>query len=442
MAAGSLASSTTSCVIWCWPGRRASVRRAFVGGPLWAAGVALLLIGALVGGVLTFVLRAFDTPPAVVAAKPAPRPTVSNGWVAFAAGRQGSDSDIYLVKQGSPAHRILGSDSEKADQVCPAFSPDGSHLVAGQVSDDGSGGANAALVITKLTADGQPSDTTTVGLDGVTDPPCATWSGDGRWLALGVSPDERGYLPRFGEVWVIDTRTSEIRRLTGLGATDIEWSPTSPELFIAGDGITVYSTATDKTRRVANTAGAVAISFSPDGRSLAVERDANGDADGPSTLLLMGADGSDQRILVASYDVFHGIGPVWSPDGSRVAFQRLCATYVIPPDEVAACREVHEVVVVTITDHDPLGPPGTLTVIAPPHTSQGGEARAWAPYSVSWSPDSTTLLYIAWSSSLSADYSHGILAVPVDSAEPAVILEDALDVESERCAWNWARQRV
>ena len=89
--------------------------------------------------------------------------------------------------------------------------------------------------------------------------------------------------------------------------------------------------------------------------------------------LLMGADGSDQRLLVSGYRVGHGIGPVWSPDGNRVAFQRLRDTYVDESGTERACLEEHEVVVVAVNDHEPLGPAGTQTVIEPPQTFGGGQ---------------------------------------------------------------------
>ena len=153
---------------------------------------------------------------------------ISNGWVAFTANDNG---DVYLVREGTPARRIAGSDGDAIEQVCPAFSPDGTRLAHGH---------SGALVITDLTADGVPSATATIGLEGTTLAPCATWSADGRWLAFGIATRAD---PLFvDEVWVVDADTAEIRRLSVLAVTDLEWAPDTTELFIASDGgIVVYS---------------------------------------------------------------------------------------------------------------------------------------------------------------------------------------------------------
>jgi len=403
-------------------------------GRLVAAGVVLLLVGVLVGGLLDWALRAASTPPAVVTGVPAPTATVWKGWLAFSAGH--GDGDIYLVKEGSTARRILGSDTDTADQGCPAFSPNGSRLASGQASDDGSGGAKASLVITELSADAEPSDTTTLALDGLTALPCPIWSADGRWLAFAAETDNESA----SQVWVVDTRTNNIRRLPGLSATDLEWSPITSELFIAHDGISVYSTAIDTSRYLDGTSGAVAIAVSPDGRSLAVQRrDTTGAGNGLCDLVLMGVDGTDQRLLASGYRVGLGVGPVWSPDGNRIAFQRSCETYADTSGTDRACLEEHVVVVVVVNDHDPLGPSGTQLVIPPPLTF-GGQSRQWFPYSASWSPDGLTLLYIAWAST-----GDGVLAVPVDRSTPPTILADALGVAGHSGnPWNtfqsWSKQ--
>jgi Tol biopolymer transport system component len=152
----------------------------------------------------------------------------------------------------------------------------------------------------------------------------------------------------------------------------------------------------------------------------------------------MGADGTGQRLLVSGYKVGFGIGPAWSPDGNRIAFQRLCDTYVDVAGTEHACLEEHVVDIVVVSDHDPLGPSGTQTVIAPPLTTEGGRSRQWFPYSVSWSPDSLTLLYLAW-----ATPGGGVLAVPVDGTAAPEILDDALSVGDLGVQpWNqaWSRQ--
>ena len=397
-----------------------SRRRQVVG-----AGVVLLLIGVIAGGVLTWIDRhspdvvsatpdrrspdapatATSTPSRTPTPTRAPIPKVVNGWVAFAAEPPGGESDIYLGREGRPALRVIGSDDDRASQACPAFSPDGKRLVAGQATGtDDSGWRDAGLVITDLTVNGKPSRTETIPLDGIAEQPCAIWSADGRWLALlaGTPDPVRGLLPRYGEVWVIELETNDIRRITGLGATDIEWAPHTDELFIASNGVQIYSTATGKTRPVANTSEVVAFAVSPDGESLAAELDSNGDDDGPSQLALMAADGSDRRVLVADYDVNHGIGPVWSPDGHRVAFQRLCETFVDGSGKRRQCYEEHEIGVVAVSDQGSV-PFGTVSVIAPPRTTEDGVTSVWAPFCVSWSPDSRALLFVAWSADTSGD---------------------------------------
>ena len=277
--------------------------------------------------------------------------------------------------EGSPAHRIAGSDTDGIDQVCPAFSPDGTRLVYGEASGNEDGYSDPVLVISDLAADGVPSATTTIPLDGTSLLPCATWSADGRWVAFGAGTLDRAADPPFvDEVWVVDTETDDIRRLTGLTATDLEWAPDATELFIASDGsIVVYSVATDQTRPLGGTSGVRSFTISPDGQRIAFERL---DPEPPAItspqawpldvdLWLMDADGTGERVLAADFAVNHGVGPVWSPDGGHIVYQRQCE---YTPTASGVCREGHEVAVVSVTEDDPTEPVGTQLIIPPPET--------------------------------------------------------------------------
>lgn len=52
--------------------------------------------------------------------------------------------------------------------------------------------------------------------------------------------------------------------------------------------------------------------------------------------------------------------------------------------------------------------------------------RAWYPFTVSWSPDGTTLLYAAWRLDGRA-LPGGVIAVPVDRPSDVTVLTDAID---------------
>ena len=419
------------------------------------------------------------TPPDTTIAEVAAT-TIANGWVAFAAGvdaeRRSADADIYLVREGSPAHRIAGSDSDAIDQVCPTFSPDSTRLAYGEATgtDDGgpttAGYQDAGLVIADLTADGVVSATTTIALDDMDRPPCAIWSADGRWMAFGAGTFNRSVHPSVAsEIWVVDTETDDIRRLPGIsGVTDIEWAPEAAELYIANQRrISIYSVETDLIRVLADsTWGVEYLAVSPNGHTLAVQgRRASEAAIIPrrsptsSDLRLMDVDGTgdtkrlvDRGVISQDFDEMHGIGPVWSPDGAHIAFQRLCD---FTPDN-RACSEQHEVVVVTVNENGPVDPRGlpplldmAQVVILPPATTDPDGTRwLWYPYNVIWSPDSTTLLYGAWGDAGTTDENEviSLLAVRIDGETPPVVLYDALDLSvydgNPRVSFqSWSRQQ-
>ena len=273
---------------------------------LLAAAALVLVGGALAAGSgflrMPSIVPPVPAPSLGLVATPSPRPTASavtrrnddrpaaNGWIAFA--RSGSGlRDIYLLREGGTAHRIVGSDADGVDQICPAFSPDGKRLANGAA--EGTAGTDyhhdAALVISDLDAAGNASESLRINVGGTFPPPCAVWSADGRRVAFTVgltSPgDDRSAVGN--EVWIATVADGHVDVLSDQSATDLEWSPGGSQLAIASGRTDLVS-----------------------GHSLR-----NG------SISLYDADRGDMRTLV-------GPGPwgvwklTWAPDGSRIAYQR------------------------------------------------------------------------------------------------------------------------
>ena len=84
----------------------------------------------------------------------------------------------------------------------------------------------------------------------------------------------------------------------------------------------VYSVTTDETRPLGG-AGAEYVDWSPDGRTIAYfTRTSPNSPDENVEFWLMDADGTNERIVVPEVGAMHGLGPMWSPDGERIAYQR------------------------------------------------------------------------------------------------------------------------
>ena len=359
--------------------------------------------------------------------KPTPKPaTAPNGWVAVDAYQGGGG--IYLVRPGDDVRRLEVAGSDAASDACPAWSPDGTRLMFGRLTGpSGTASSDAELVIVPVGQNGTAGTPTVIGLDGFEvlgggpegfdAHPCGTWARDGRWVAFAGT----------GEVWVVDTQTGAIRHLPDFRPSDLEWRPGTDELTIAGDlganraaptlstPVSVYSVSTGEVRQLGSVEAAH-ITWSPDGTTLAY----TGDEREPDAreLGLVDGDGTNERVLVPDIgDAIHGIGPVWAPTGDRIAYQRRDGG-----------AELHEVVLVDVAD-------GTETVIKPPKSEEG----AWYPFTVTWSPDGTTLLYAGWSMDGGPDsVPGGVIAVPADTPSDVTVLTDAIDPVPGYYSHRWA----
>ncbi|WP_243073973.1 hypothetical protein [Microbacterium sp. SS28] len=367
-----------------------------------------------------------------MATGPGEPPSAAEGWIAFATPY--AAMDLMLVRPGELAHRIVGSDTDDIARGCPAFAPGTARLAFGEATGDHEAGwTGAALVLADVTTSGEASIVGRFAVDHEASMPCPIWSADGRWVAFGTGADRPGNssVYQFTEVWLVDTDTSEIRRLPDVAANDIEWAPDGSQLYIAGEGgISVYSVVDDSLRTIDDTALTRTIALSPDGQTLAVERRRINAAE-RFDLILMNADGSAQRVLVEDYTLMNGIGPVWSPDGSSIVFQRSCKTYADASGDVQRCYPQHEAVIVNARDNDPSNPAGTQTVIAAVQTGEGVDSLLWFPTAVTWSPDGTMLLSRAWGQPYgfpdAGTDALGVIAIPVSGSSPPVVLYETTE---------------
>lgn len=260
-------------------------------------------------------------------------------------------------------HRKRDFDSAAPRQalgiVRPVISPDGTKVAFAAVGD-----------IYVMPIGGKPENITKDrALD--TDP---AWSPDGSQLVYS-SDKGRGFL----QLWIRDMRTGQERELTHLtlqpqGAT---WSPDGKRIaFFGVDGmwrradIEVVDVDTGRVTKVHDPLFGPGIpTWSPDGKRIAIAMVAPYTTryrEGTNQVLTMPAEGgsgnSDKWYAPAptlSIDSRGGCGPVWSPDGTKMA-----AIY----EGVLAVWPVS-------TSGEPLGPPRHITTESAHAPSWAGDSR-------------------------------------------------------------------
>ena len=381
------------------------------------AGTALLLIGVLAG------LAALGTFRHAVVVRPG-----SNGWVAFV-GQGG----INLVREGEAPRRIIGSDSDGLDQICPAFSRDGRRLAHGEARGTAdSGYHDAALVISDLDAAGNASESLRIDVGGTFPPPCAAWSADGRRVAFGVpltSPINPDRSAAGSAVWVATVADGHVDVLPDLLATDLEWSPDGSQLAIASgqtdqvggeslrDGsIRLYDAARGQMRTLVGPSGVSSLTWSPDGTRIAYQRGGSDGGDMDQEIWVVRVDGSGESLITRRrFGSIYGAGPVWSPTGDRIVYQRM----------KTAGTEAHDVVLVRPDDGS--------EVVLPDLRLPGEASVSWRPDSVTWSPDGNELLYTAW---VSGRPGRTLIARPLDPASDPVVLQEGVATGVRNRSWG------
>jgi Tol biopolymer transport system component len=103
----------------------------------------------------------------------------------------------------------------------------------------------------------------------------------------------------------------------------------------------LYAPSSDTLRSLDETLGATHLTWSPDSAGIVYAADRAtkpGDDTHGQVLRIIDVETGRQDVMTGAFRVTHGIGPVWSPDGETIVYQR------------AIGSERHEVVMVTPGD--------------------------------------------------------------------------------------------
>jgi dipeptidyl aminopeptidase/acylaminoacyl peptidase len=257
-------------------------------------------------------------------------PTARNGRIAFV-----RSDDIWTVNPDGSDERNLTQTGLREEY--PDWSPDGTELVFARGSSTG----GCCRQLWRMNADGTNQRAITSG-DDATMP---SWSPDGRRLAYASVSGNRVHI---ATVDASDGSGQTAVTPVGGAGSDInpKWSPDGARILFAsntgGGNFVIYTVSEDGSdqQRVSSSVGVnTDADWSPDGHRIAFvynpnsayNRDPDPRCD-PSMypfassycyaqIWVMNADGSNRAQLTTD-NPYQAIMPVWSPDGSRIAFAK------------------------------------------------------------------------------------------------------------------------
>lgn len=221
------------------------------------------------------------------------------------------------------------------------------------------------LVVERITIDGDPlvvidpetGEQTDLG-EAFGDVTALAWSPDGARIVYGTHPSGSIYMVGVdgGDHSVL---ASSLGYAYGFGESAIHWSPDGAHIVIQAWDITdtdppdtvVYLMNSDGSGlRELETDGQVdGISWSPDGTQIAYASFSGGPLDRRLQIWTVTLDGSAPSLLFESSATrsYEGGRPVWSPDGTQIAFEHVptdgeAAWPVVNADGTGPIREVDE----------------------------------------------------------------------------------------------------
>lgn len=240
--------------------------------------------------------------------------SIERGWVAW---EQMCDPAACSANN-KPGIWVIGADGPEIHVATPpdafgvgwiwAWSP-----AADQLAFSTGRSGLAELVLFDPSTGERTSVTTVEGISAL------SWSPDGTAIAIAV--------PSAG-VSIIDLATGRSTSIARIGTVedhDLSWSPDGRRLVLASDGSIIVVSADGSDRRVlvdhGEETGQASPAWSPDGTRIAYLGKSGPGRRASPEVWVIGADGSDAtRLFHRECCPGDGSGPVWSPDGSRLAF--------------------------------------------------------------------------------------------------------------------------
>lgn len=260
---------------------------------------------------------------------PTANPADPSAQIVFSRRMEGMNSDLFVMDDtGNNLRQITDTPRMEMD---PTWSPDGSRLAFTYLNSGENGLGGFVGQVFSMRADGSERVGYTSGDDNaITRGFYPSWTPDGSLTYLG-SPDTR--------IWSIDPVTSAIRPLTPerAGPTQTpnpmviteydgwtDWSADG-QSFITASGRNIVHVKADGTliKQLTEQSTDRDPVWSPDGTQIAFVRDdlshvADDGVSWTNDIFVMNADGSNLRQITTTRGLDND--PSWSPDGKRILF--------------------------------------------------------------------------------------------------------------------------
>ena len=234
-----------------------------------------------------------------------------NGRIAFVSNRDNVERIYTMASDGSGLTKLTNG----PHQLQPAWSPDGTKIAYMDRLKD-------ATALYLMNADGSDSKLLASNIFHNVN---LAWSPDGTKIAFCSVTPHRGTSSKFSLHVINADGTNEVSLAEGSGSPT--WSPDDKQIaFTTFRGIDLINPDGTNRRQLArlNTWVLHSLAWSPDGKEIAFgssrsSSDPHGNTKSRFTIETISADGGDGNNARL---IGYGRNPSWSPDGSKIVFER------------------------------------------------------------------------------------------------------------------------